>query len=285
MSPWLVEACAKIHHHGGGIDMNTNGVGTLRKYLDLAQYTRFFCFSYHPQYHDNSWFDKVAAVAEKTQIEVRVMIPARQDLWDRSRAVYEKLITNPRNFSVQLCQVGPMQDWSTITPEGQQVFLYTPEQLEYLAKPMVASVAQTRIAFGPDHPSNNWQVAPHPGPEWVNGDDAYYLFDCAPAQVHEFFKSSRFTADMLVNSNMIDFTGWSCDIGLEELAIQTNGAVYAGNCCVGMPMGWIQNSEQIVWPTSSYICDKSNPNSLCTCGTDIRMSKRVIPLVHSRQRA
>ena len=75
----------------------------------------------------------------------------------------------------------------------------------------------------------------------------------------------------LVNSGLTHFKGYDCEIGLKSLYIDYNGTVFAGNCCVGGPLGSINNPENIKWPIHSVKCNVK----LCHCDTDVSINKRI----------
>jgi hypothetical protein len=73
----------------------------------------------------------------------------------------------------------------------------------------------------------------------------------------------------LVNSGLTNFNGYTCEIGLKSLYIDYNGKVFAGNCCVGGPLGSINDPDDIAWPTTPIKCNVN----LCHCDTDVIINK------------
>jgi hypothetical protein len=58
-------------------------------------------------------------------------------------------------------------------------------------------------------------------------------------------------------------------MGIDRIAIQSNGDVYGSTCYITPPYGNIYRDVNIVLPDSSTICTRD----CCGCGADIAISK------------
>ncbi|MBK7842773.1 MAG: hypothetical protein IPJ71_03625 [Bdellovibrionales bacterium] len=75
-------------------------------------------------------------------------------------------------------------------------------------------------------------------------------------------------ANSLLAKGQTNFIGWKCEIGLEQIFIDSEGNVLRAGCRVGGIIGHISNTKMI-FPTKAVLCTKS----YCHCGTDIIATK------------
>lgn len=75
-------------------------------------------------------------------------------------------------------------------------------------------------------------------------------------------------ASQLIVSNENRWAGWSCDVGLELLAINDAGDIYRGVCKQGGRIGGISDDD-IEFPDRPIICRKA----VCHCATDIMTTR------------
>ena len=130
----------------------------------------------------------------------------------------------------------------------------------------VYNVAQ-QIWFEQNRPENEEKMKHLPNKD-VPGLGAMYFFKDGTSM------ENANTTD-LVNSGLTHFKGYDCEIGLKSLYIDYNGTVFAGNCCVGGPLGTINDPDNISWPTKSIKCSIN----LCHCDTDVSINKRIVDVL------
>jgi hypothetical protein len=122
---------------------------------------------------------------------------------------------------------------------------------------------EQQIWFENNRPNNDGKMK-HLPKTYVPGLGAKYFFQDGTSI------ENANTTD-LVNSGLTHFKGYDCEIGLKSLYIDYNGKVFAGNCCVGGPLGSINEPENITWVTQPVKCTVN----LCHCDTDVSINKRI----------
>jgi MoaA/NifB/PqqE/SkfB family radical SAM enzyme len=78
-----------------------------------------------------------------------------------------------------------------------------------------------------------------------------------------------FTPQNLINEGKDKFKGWNCNMGIDRIAIQSNGDVYGSTCYITPPYGNINKNEEIIFPVNPTLCTRE----YCGCGADISISK------------
>lgn len=80
-------------------------------------------------------------------------------------------------------------------------------------------------------------------------------------------RSTDYQTLILENKNR--FTGWRCQIGLDQVIVDAWGKIYKGHCRKSAYIGKISD-DQINWPTEPMICDLP----LCRNAFDIQAGKQ-----------
>ena len=182
--------------------------------------------------------------AQHTQCTVRVMMDATR--WSESVAAFNlfkshrtirtepvRLLPDLANRVVASCQYTPEQDgWIHTTP------------------------SQNIIDWGFEKRNPKFRSA-------SIGSNFYW----SDGSVDEFGESNQ-----LLNNNLTDFRGWSCNIGLESLFIFWDGTVKKGNCHQGGVLFSIDDHHNHPLPTTAELCFQP----ICHCGTDILITKAPI---------
>lgn len=76
----------------------------------------------------------------------------------------------------------------------------------------------------------------------------------------------------IIITNQNKFYGWQCDIGLEKISLDFNGAIRRASCDRKYTLGDWRTGVFSIIPQDSIICDKSG----CFCASEITTSKRMI---------
>ncbi len=101
---------------------------------------------------------------------------------------------------------------------------------------------------------------------WIKQQDATVPGNCV-------IDDSRIIhANDVIKLKLNQYTGWTCNAGLESLMINWDGEVYRATCRVGDSLGNIYHGiglNEFVQPTEPVICDRN----FCTCAADIPLTK------------
>lgn len=75
--------------------------------------------------------------------------------------------------------------------------------------------------------------------------------------------------NQLILENKVNFKGWTCNIGIDQIFVNSLGKIWGGTCLQGTPLGNIQRPNKINWPTEPTVCETVH----CGCYTDITLEK------------
>ena len=75
-------------------------------------------------------------------------------------------------------------------------------------------------------------------------------------------------ANDIIKNHQNNFTGWTCNAGIESLMINGDGEVYRATCKVGGSIGNIYSNTCVI-PDAPIICTRA----WCTCAADIYITK------------
>ncbi|MBK8202914.1 MAG: hypothetical protein IPK68_11530 [Bdellovibrionales bacterium] len=175
-------------------------------------------------------------------VRVRLMMPVERRLWDRSISFGEKLKSALGFGSLTTIEYAPIsEDFSGLHARPTE---YATDQKGRFEDPV--------FAVGPDR-----KFKERASIENVDGGIVG-----APRKIFEL------DANTLLAQGQTNFIGWKCEIGLEQIFIDSEGNVLRAGCRVGGTIGHISN-KKIKFPTSAVLCSKS----YCYCGTDIIATK------------
>lgn len=239
VSPFFKEIVKTFHDAGHTIGATSNAAKPAAYWADISNYLTYICFSYHPEFPDEKFIEKIKAACFNTRVTVRVMMHPRY--WDQTVDMYYKL-QEVDNVYVEPVKI---HDWGA---PDRSAFVYTKEQDQFF-------IDNYRVE---KHLELNRTV------RLPNIDATYYMDnneEISPANCVDF-----------INSGMTNFNGYSCDIGLKSLFISFDGDIFLANCMIGGSIGNINDPDNIQWPVSPVICNKD----LCHCTSDVNISKRIV---------
>ena len=83
-----------------------------------------------------------------------------------------------------------------------------------------------------------------------------------------FYNNKTIDVRHIINNQMNSFTGWSCNVGMQNLYIKTTGEIYGSAC--GIKESYLGNlATGFEIKTEPVVC----PKRWCTCATDIEIEK------------
>ncbi|MCB0362971.1 MAG: hypothetical protein KDD35_09615, partial [Bdellovibrionales bacterium] len=180
--------------------------------------------------------------SQSCQTTIRLMMPPERHLWNRSFQFGEKLKDLQGLGSLTTIEYVPIvEEFSRLHPQPVK---YEEDQKE-----------QFQHAFFYAGPKKVLRTRPP-----VEDVDAGFLGP--PVQISEFDVNS------LLSEVKNNFIGWKCDIGLEQIFVDSHGTVLRAGCRVGGKIGHISDAI-IKFPLKAVRCTKT----YCHCGTDIVVTK------------
>lgn len=248
VSPFFKELVNLIYEKGGTTNLTSNLARTKDWWDDIVDKISVISVSYHPEFmqtkeKEDEFIDKILFLTKRTRIAVRVMmLPSH---WDQCINFYERVKEVNDSYCIELVRVLPNFGIGTnfceisYTPEQDSILNNTPPILKfgYLPPEFRHIQLDSRITY----------------------EDGY----TEPLDFH--------VSSVLENTQSTDFSGWSCDVGLESIFVHYDGRVQRGNCAEG---GWIGSiMETVDWPTDSIICNKT----VCHCIADVMLTKKLTP--------
>lgn len=238
VSPFLPELVQIFHKAGHTVAVGTNGAKPVSYWREVAPYVKSLSFSYHAEFVDAGFIEKVTEAGFLTQVGVRVMMhPA---YWDQCVDMYEQI----QKITHVECQLPVrIQDWGRGSDPSASV--YTQEQLDWFEM-IAASSSQKSPTFNA-----------------VESLHSTFVFDDGTEE--PFAKPTRY-----INANQTRFFGYECEIGLRSLFVNFNGYIRRGNCMTGGGIGHLDQPDQIEWPYKPVLCDQQ----ACICGVDVKINKR-----------
>ncbi|CAB4126015.1 Radical_SAM domain containing protein [uncultured Caudovirales phage] len=242
VSPFLPEVVDIFSKAGNTIGLTSNGAKTISYWSNISKNLNYVCFSYHSEFPDPQFLEKVDATSKNTFTTVRVMMHSKN--WDQCLDIYTQAMAKNTVFVEPVRMVNWGGDSSTTA------FDYTPEQLDWFDNNR-----------GNHHTLNLPQFADRPVLElWAD----FYFND---GSIDSHGNATDYT-----NKGMTNFHGYTCEAGLKGLFINWLGDVYLANCGINGAIGNIDDPDNIKWPTGPVICNKT----LCHCSSDININKRVL---------
>jgi organic radical activating enzyme len=237
VSPFFSELVDIFYDAGHTIGVTSNGSRTVRFWKEISPKLNYVCFSYHAEFPDAEFIEKVLATEEHTPVTVRVMMHPNK--WDQCVSVFTELSKN--NY----IHVEPVRiiDWKGV---NRTAHIYSDDQTAWLANTPRSKLRIDRFKGQDRYP----KIIP-----WFYLEDS--TIDKDPNAVE------------YVNAGLTNFYGYSCEAGLKELFINWKGEIYRGNCLIDDDIGNINNPEHIMWPDQPIVCNKN----LCHCSSDININK------------
>lgn len=242
VSPFFKEIVDIFYQAGHTVGLTSNAAKPVTYWQEISPKLNFICFSYHPEFPDNDFIEKITEAGKHTLVTARVMMHPKY--WDDSVKMYNKLyeIENIYTESVRIL------DWQGGSDPDTSV--YSNEQLEWLYKNIGN---QTKKYLSHLHGRRVVNMIPT-----VHFNDG--IIDEKPNTVD------------YINNGMTNFNGYKCDVGLKSLYISYDGEIMLANCFINGSIGNINDPDNIRWPTESVVCNKN----LCHCTSDVNIDKQLI---------
>jgi len=239
LSPFFPDICKTFYEAGHTIGCTSNAAKPASYWKNIAPYLSYICFSWHPQFPDKNFLEKVIAAARQINVTVRVMMLSEK--WDECVEMFNELSTR-WEFITEPVKIIAYNDIDPTTS------VYTEEQLEWFEK---------------NHGNHNERGLSHLispiNPVVILSN---YHFDDGTIV-------NKANASDWVNRGYTNFNGYTCEIGKKSLFVRPNGIIYLGNCLVGGKIGNINKPEKIIWPTDNIKCNID----ICSCSSDVNINK------------
>ena len=241
LSPFFPDICKTFYEAGHTIGCTSNAAKPASYWKNIAPYLQYICFSWHPQFPDKNFLEKVVAAARQINVTVRVMMLSEK--WDECVEMFNELSTR-WEFITEPVKIIAYNDIDPTTS------VYTEEQLEWFEK---------------NHGNHNERDLSHLIPP-INPVVILSNYHFDDGNIIEKANASDW-----VNRGYTNFNGYTCEIGKKSLFVRPNGIIYLGNCLVGGKIGNINKPEKIMWPTDNIKCNID----ICSCSTDVNINKWV----------
>jgi organic radical activating enzyme len=236
VSPFFKEIVEIFHDAGHTVGLTSNAAKPVSFWNEVSPYINYICFSWHPEFPDPNFIEKVIAASKHTRVTVRVMM--HPQYWNQTVAMFHRVNALSNSFAEPVRLV----DWGT---RDKSIFNYTDDQLQFFADNVVGVKMITHL----NH------IKP------VSMLSTFYYNDNT--------QQVKASANDAVNAGMTNFSGYTCEVGLKTLFISYRGDVYLGNCMIGGPIGNINDPDNIRWPIDPIVCNKK----LCHCSSDVNVNK------------
>jgi hypothetical protein len=243
LSPFFEELVLMFKGNNSTIGITSNAAKSINYWKRISPDLNYISFSWHAEFIDAQFREKVLAAAEHTRVTVRIMMHPLH--WERS---LEELYWWEKNPYV-LTESVRILDWGA-TNTDPDTWNYTDEQLE------IFNTQKNR--------HNRAAIAHHTSLNIKNPVMcADYYFD--DGSVDKGF----WDVIPFINRGQTNFYGYKCEAGLRGMQVNPKGMIYLANCLSGGYIGSINKPEKIKWPTGPIICDKT----ICNCVSDVIVTK------------
>lgn len=238
VSPFLREIVEIFKENNSTIGITSNAAKPVAYWEDISTYLNYISFSWHSEFPDEKFYEKVMAAAMNTAVTVRIMMHPKH--FERAIEEYNKFKDNQYVY----CEPVRILDWNSSAVDPSN-YTYTEEQLRW---------------FEDNHPPHRYL---HHLPDIKFPDlGAQFFFD-------DDTMDPKPNTVTLINSGMTNFSGYKCEVGLKSLFIDWRGKIYLANCQIGGAIGNINDPDKIKWPEGPVLCNKN----LCHCASDVVINK------------
>lgn len=245
--PKFVELVEHIKSKKWYTTMTTNGSRSLAWWTQHQHKFDKISFSYHSEFaKDSDFLEKAKFISGQKpwgDFTLKVMMNPRE--WERCVNVTEELLKlDPAiNFSIR-----PLQ--KNFGLQDLDIDDYSQEQEDYLRLTFfrIKEYVKQKRPINLDSRSKNLDTG------------FYAIFDD---------KIEPLDPNKLILENKVNFKGWSCNIGIDQIFVNSLGKIWGGTCLQGKQIGNIQKSNQVYWPLAPTVCETVH----CGCYTDIMLEK------------
>lgn len=242
--PGFQEIVTYIKDQGFSLGLTTNGSVALNFWERTSRFFDYICLSYHPESADGVRFLKTYEYLhndpETVNPSVRLMMHPKAELWKKSEAMLEEIKKFP-NWTYECVHI--LEDYGS----------WIPTKKTYVEKDKAEFLEQN--AFNSQFKAADLLKLPK--------TDFNYAIEDKSGKVE------KLKENQLINENKVDFKGWSCFIGLEQLFITGDGLIMRSGCGEGGILGTVLKPNDFTFPTKPVTCSKAG----CYCPTDVRISK------------
>lgn len=238
VSPFLREIVEIFKENNSTIGITSNAAKPVGYWEEISTYLNYISFSWHSEFADPMFYEKVMAAAMNTAVTVRIMMHPKH--FERAIEEYNKFKDNKYIY----CEPVRVLNWNSAAVDPSN-YTYTDEQLSWFEQ----NVPTPKFL----HHLNHIKF-PDLGAEFFFDDGSY---DPKPNTV------------TLINSGMTNFNGYQCEAGLKGLFIDWRGKIYLANCQVNGAIGNINDPQNVKWPIGPVQCNKN----ICHCASDVVINK------------
>lgn len=266
--PKFIELVDHINAKGWAVDMTTNGSRSLAWWRENARKFNHISMSYHSEdVNDDEFVEKAKFIA--TEISYHrffmsiMMNPAR---WDKCANMVERLLAGEVFVPFD---IRPLQ--SNFGLVNINITPYTGDQIEYIRntnEQMRNRVNKEKKTFR--FISSKWRITKLIKKYFFKKADNTITKKREPyVKVDADGNRTPLQPNELIFNGQTNFFNWKCNIGIEQIFINSLGKIHGGTCLQGQLIGNIQQPNELIWPTKATVCK----SSFCGCYTDIKITK------------
>lgn len=241
--PHFAELVQWLHLRGISMGLTSNGSRGLSYFKKLAPLLSWLNLSYHPEFsNDQRFLETVIGASFFCDVRVRLMMPVERRLWDRSISFGEKLKSSLGYGSLTTIEYAPIsEEFSGLHARPSA---YETDQKARFEDPTFVTGLDRKFKESPSIENVDGGVI---GP---------------PKDIF------RLDVNALLALGQTNFMGWKCEVGLEQIFVDSEGNILRAGCRVGGIIGHITD-RKISFPRKAVLC----PKTYCYCGTDVVATK------------
>jgi hypothetical protein len=211
------------------VSLTTTGNIDIQKIENIASKLMWICFNYRADRTTEEYFINLNIAKQITRCGAKIAMLPTH--WDQCVEIYEKLSLDDRH------ETGI---------DRQSGVEYSQPQLDWFSKIKPSSVDKSK------HIANK---------KFPNAGVMLYYEDGTHSDSHN--------VPWLINNQLTQFTGYTCEIGLKSMYINRDGIIKRGLCEQGEIIGSLNEPDNIKWPVEPITCTAF----LCQFATDVRINK------------
>jgi len=252
--PKLGEFVKYLHEeHGCRISLDTNGSRTIRWWEEYAEYFNDIAISVHHEFCNLEHIKNVLnLVYSKGTVMVSASVLMDPLNWDKSKVLVDELVIHPIPWLVKVTTLVETQGDKLGTIKE-----YTDDQLVYL-KDKIKKIPPDEFILKMRLLNNIQQDKTKALIKWDNGTiEPYSSFN-------------------MISNKLNNFYGWTCNLGIDRVNIQTNGSIQ-GTCgergIYGNTFFNINDKDFNIEFTPDVVKPIKCSMITCGCKTEIRINK------------